>query len=91
MPKRSLHRANGTKAANRLKPGRHRLRMMAATKKQPLVPERVLQKLAELKLPPNPWVYQVCLRELLAESAGIQVRRSGLPRSAMTGAAPAAT
>jgi len=25
----------------------------------------VLHKLAQLNLPPNPWVYEVCLRELL--------------------------
>jgi hypothetical protein len=34
-------------------------------KGQPLIPDNVLEKLAALNLPPNPWVYEVCLRELL--------------------------
>jgi len=29
------------------------------------IPDNILRKLAALNLPPNPWVYDVCLRELL--------------------------
>ena len=29
------------------------------------IPDGILRKLAALNLPPNPWVYDVCLRELL--------------------------
>jgi len=63
----SRHRANGSKQARRLHMGLHRRKMLAATKQgtQPFVPEKVLHKLAQLNLPPNPWVYEVCLRELL--------------------------
>jgi hypothetical protein len=68
MAKKSLHRVNGTKQARRLHHmGPHRRKMLAATKRrtEPFVPEKILHKLAQLNLPPNPWVYEVCLRELL--------------------------
>ena len=29
------------------------------------IPDKILKQLAALNLPPNPWVYDVCLRELL--------------------------
>ena len=29
------------------------------------IPDKILRQLAALNLPPNPWVYDVCLRELL--------------------------
>jgi len=29
------------------------------------IPDNILRKLAALNLPPNPWVYDVCLRELM--------------------------
>lgn len=29
------------------------------------IPDKILKQLASLNLPPNPWVYDVCLRELL--------------------------
>jgi hypothetical protein len=67
MPKASRHRVNGTKQARRLQMGAHRKKMWGATKMgtQPFVPADILHKLAKLNLPPNPWVYEVCLRELL--------------------------
>ena len=35
---------------------------------KPDIPTAVLQKLAALNLPPNPWVYDVCLRELMRDA-----------------------
>src|SRR5262249_35096264 len=35
---------------------------------EPLIPEAVLKKLQALHLPPNEWVYNVCLRELMREA-----------------------
>jgi hypothetical protein len=35
---------------------------------KPDIPTAVLQKLAALNLPPNQWVYDVCLRELLRDA-----------------------
>jgi len=29
------------------------------------IPDKILRQLAALNLPPNPWVYDVCLRELM--------------------------
>jgi len=41
-------------------------RLLNAKKKgERLIPDSVLKRLAALNLPPNEWVYQVCLRELL--------------------------
>jgi hypothetical protein len=64
---KTRHKVNGTKQAQRFHMGPHRRKMFAATKqgRQPFVPEKVLHKLAQLNLQPNPWVYEVCLRELL--------------------------
>jgi len=66
MPRRSLHKANGSKQARRLAElGRRQRRLNRLAKGEPIIPAGVLRKLSDLKLPPNPWVYQVCLRELL--------------------------
>jgi hypothetical protein len=41
-------------------------RMLQAKRgKPPDIPTEVLQKLASLRLPNNPWVYQVCLDALM--------------------------
>jgi hypothetical protein len=66
---KTRHKVNGTLQARRFHMGPHRRKMFAATKqgRQPFVPENILHKLAQLNLPPNPWVYQVCLRELLED------------------------
>jgi len=32
------------------------------------IPDRILKQLAALNLPPNPWVYDVCLRELMRDA-----------------------
>jgi hypothetical protein len=66
MPRRSLHKANGSAQAKRLAAiGRRKQRLNRLAKGEPIIPEGVLRKLSDLRLPPNPWVYQVCLRELL--------------------------
>ena len=66
MPGRSLHKANGSKQARRLAElGRRKRRLNRLSKNEPVIPEGVLRKLSDLKLPPNPWVYQVCLEALL--------------------------
>jgi hypothetical protein len=66
MPKRSLHRVNGSKQAQRLAAiGRRKLRLNRLAKGEPVIPANVLKKLAALQLPANPWVYQVCLEALL--------------------------
>jgi hypothetical protein len=68
MPRKSLHNANASKAAKRFgRMSARQYRMRAVTKRgeKPLVPAAVLRKLADLRLPPNPWVYQVCLEALL--------------------------
>jgi|SRR4051812_3599077 hypothetical protein len=70
MPRRSLHKANGSAQAKRLAAiGRRKQRLNRLAKGEPIIPEGVLRKLSDLRLPPNPWVYQVCLRELLGVSA----------------------
>jgi hypothetical protein len=69
MPRRSLHKANGSAQAKRLAAiGRRKQRLNRLAKGEPIIPLGVLRKLSDLKLPPNPWVYQVCLRELLGVS-----------------------
>jgi hypothetical protein len=66
MRRISRHRANGKKAARRLsKIGLRVRRLNARRERGPLIPDEVIEKLAALNLPPNPWVYSVCLRELL--------------------------
>ena len=39
--------------------------LQAKRTKTPEIPDKILKQLAALNLPPNPWVYDVCLRELL--------------------------
>jgi hypothetical protein len=67
MAKVSRRRVNGRLQSQRLRMGPHRKKMWGATKMgtQPFVPENILHKLAQLNLPNNKWVYEVCLRELL--------------------------
>jgi hypothetical protein len=48
--------------------GRRKLKLYRATKGEPVVPARVPKKLAALNLPPNKWVYSVCLEALLRNS-----------------------
>jgi hypothetical protein len=49
-----------------LKAQARRARMLQAKKTgKPDIPMEVLQKLASLRLPNNPWVYQVCLDALM--------------------------
>jgi hypothetical protein len=56
----------GRQAAQRLAAiGRRKLKFYRMTKGEPVIPAHVLKKLASLRLPPDPWVYQTCLRELL--------------------------
>jgi hypothetical protein len=44
----------------------HAKRLMNLRQKgKPLIPDSVLKRLASLNLPPNEWVYNVCLRELM--------------------------
>jgi len=58
-------------AANRkriaeMKAAAHRGRMLRAKRNgERAIPDNILRKLAALNLPPNPWVYDVCLRELM--------------------------
>lgn len=35
------------------------------SKREPLIPARILKQLADLHLPPNAFVYQACLEKLL--------------------------
>jgi hypothetical protein len=77
MPRRSLHKANGSKQAQRLAAlGRRKQRLNRLAKGEPIIPEGVLRKLSNLNLPPNPWVYQVCLRELLGGLPAMDERGS---------------
>ena len=58
-------RANRKRIAD-LKSQARAQRLLSAKKKgERLIPDSVLKRLAALNLPPNEWVYQVCLRELL--------------------------
>jgi hypothetical protein len=51
MPKRSLHGANGTKQAQRLAAiGRRKLKLYRLAKGEPVIPSRVIKKLASLRL-----------------------------------------
>jgi hypothetical protein len=66
MPRRSLHKANGTKQAQRLAAlGRRKQRLNRLSKNEPIIPANVLKKLAALNLPNDAWVYSVCLEALL--------------------------
>lgn len=68
MTPRQRNKANGRKSARRLLAmSERRRRLGPITRKEPLIPESVLKRLAALHLPPNPWVYDVCLRELMRE------------------------
>jgi hypothetical protein len=70
MAKISLHRANGRKRAKQMRAREHAARMRNLKRSRaPLIPTEVLEKLAALNLPPDAWVYSVCLRELLRSAA----------------------
>jgi hypothetical protein len=45
--------------------GRQSRILQAKKSGKPAIPDKVLKKLAALNLPPNPWVYSVCLDALL--------------------------
>jgi hypothetical protein len=59
-------RAKQIAAATRTQRGQRLFHLKA--KREPLIPDSVLKRLTELNLPPNPWVYEVCLRELVRGS-----------------------
>jgi len=59
----------GRQAAKRLAAiGARKLRIYRMTRGEPVIPHAVIKKLAALQLPPNKWVYEVCLRELLRDT-----------------------
>ena len=81
-------KAASREAAQRLAAiGRRRLRLNRLAKGEPVIPKGVLRKLSDLRLPPNPWVYQVCLEALLRNSSSSLGADSVAP--AMTRAASA--
>jgi hypothetical protein len=66
----TLHRANGRKRARQMRQRGHAARMRNLKRnREPMIPAEVLDKLVALNLPPNEWVYNVCLRELLRSAA----------------------
>jgi hypothetical protein len=88
MLKRSLHRVNGSKQAQRLaEMGRRKLRLNRLAKNEPIIPASVIKKLASLRLPNDKWVYSVCLEALLRNSSSSLGADSVAP--AMTSAASA--
>jgi hypothetical protein len=42
--------------------------LQAKRKGKPEIPTKILKQLGSLGLPPNPWVYDVVLRELMRET-----------------------
>jgi hypothetical protein len=63
---RSRHRANGLKQAQRWNAiARHKRLQNLKQKREPLIPDRVSQMLAAMKLPKDCRVYNAKLRELL--------------------------
>ena len=66
MPKVSA--ANKKRIAE-LKAAARRGRMLQAKRNgERAIPDKILRQLAALNLPPNPSVYDVCLRELLRDA-----------------------
>ena len=63
MAKMSL--ANRKRIAGIKAKARHAKMLQAKRTGERAIPDRILRQLAALNLPPNPWVYDVCLRELL--------------------------
>ena len=58
-------RANARKQAERAKAeAREKRRLYFMKRGEKIVPDKILRQLAALNLPPIPWVYEVCLREL---------------------------
>jgi hypothetical protein len=66
MAKQTSRQRKHVKRFNSL--GRATLRLNFKKRSEPVIPDAVLRKLAALNLPPNPWVYDVCLRELMRGS-----------------------
>jgi hypothetical protein len=59
-------KAAGRQAAQRLaRIGQRKLKIYRMAKNEAVIPQGVLRKLAALNLPPNKWVYSVCLEALL--------------------------
>jgi hypothetical protein len=44
---------------------KHARMLQARRTKAPEIPDKILKQLASLNLPPNPWVYSVCLDALM--------------------------
>jgi len=66
MPKVSA--ANKKRLAD-LKAAARRGKMLQAKRNgERAIPDKILRQLAALNLPPNPWVYDVCLRELMRDA-----------------------
>ena len=63
MPKMSA--ANRKRIAELKAKARQARILQAKRSGKPDIPTEVLQKLASLRLPNNPWVYQVCLDALM--------------------------
>jgi len=79
---RTPQRTSATKQAERLKALARAKRLLNFKRKsEPVIPDRVLKQLAKLNLPPNPWVYDVCLRELLSPSGGLPAMMTAMPRA----------
>src|SRR5262249_41085313 len=83
---RTPQRMSATKQAERLKALARQKRMLNFKRENavPVIPQQVLQKLASLNLPPNKWVYDVCLRELLSPSGGLPAVMRAMPRQPET-------
>jgi hypothetical protein len=47
---------------------RHARMLRAKKTGRPDIPDRILKQLGSLNLPPNPWVYDVVLRELMRDA-----------------------
>jgi len=47
--------------------GRQSRILQAKRTGKPEIPDKVIKALARLNLPPNPWVYDVCLAALMRE------------------------
>ena len=62
-------RANTRKQAKRQKAQERAQRLLNLKKqREPLIPDKVLKRLASLGLPPSEFVYQACLEKLMREA-----------------------
>src|SRR5262245_43528465 len=74
------HQRNARKQGQRLAAMARAKRILNLKKKnEPLIPAEVLRRLASLNLPPNPWVYDVCLRELMRDATCKKTGRDRAP------------